>query len=61
MQRNITQPWKKNEIQSFAAAKVDLEIIKLSEVRKGKTNILWYHFYVESKNKKLMQMNLFEE
>ena len=30
-------------------ATVDLEIIILSEVRKRKTNIIWYHLYVESK------------
>ena len=31
---------------------MDLEIIILSEVRKGKTNALWYRLYVESKNDK---------
>ena len=43
----------------FAATWMDLEIIILSEVRKKKTNIIWYHFYVESKKK--IQMNLFAE
>ena len=33
----LTDEWIKNII--------------LSEVRQGKTNILWYHLYVESKNK----------
>ena len=28
---------------------MDLEIIMLSEVRQRKTNIIWYHLYVESK------------
>ena len=28
---------------------MDLEIIILSEVRKKKTNTIWYHLYVESK------------
>ena len=30
---------------------MDLQIITLSEVRQRKTNIIWYHLYVESKNK----------
>ena len=33
-----------------------LRIIILSEERQIKTNIIWYHLYVESK--KMMQMNL---
>ena len=28
---------------------MDLEIIILSEVSQTKTNIIWYHLYVESK------------
>ena len=47
---------KKNEIMSFAATWMDLEIITLSEVSQTKTNIM-YHLYVESK--KVIQMNLF--
>ena len=38
----------KNEIVSFAAPWLNLEI---SEVRQGNTNILWYHLYVESKKR----------
>ena len=42
---------KKNKIMPFATAWLDLEIVRLSEVREKKTNII-YHFYVGS-NKKL--------
>ena len=41
---------KKNEIISFAATWMDLEIVILSEVRQRKTNII-YALYVESKKK----------
>ena len=34
----------------FAATWMDLEIITLSEVRQRKTNTIWYHLHVESKN-----------
>ena len=47
----------KNEIMPFAATWTDLEIIILSEVSQTKTNIIWYHLYMESK--KMIQMNLF--
>ena len=40
---------KKNKIVSFAATWMDLENIRISEVRERKTNIIWYHLYVESK------------
>ena len=40
---------KKNEIMTFTATWVDLENIILSEVSQIKTNIIWYHLYVESK------------
>ena len=40
---------KKNKTMSFAAIWMDLETTILSEVRKIKTNTIWYHLYVESK------------
>ena len=40
---------KKNEILSFSATWMDLEIIILSEVNQTKTNIIWYCLDVESK------------
>lgn len=48
---------KKDEIMSFAATWMDLEVIILSEERQRKTNIKWYHSYVESKE--MIQRNLF--
>ena len=41
----------------FATTWMDLEIIILSEVSQTKTNIMWYHLFVESW--KMIQMNLF--
>jgi len=38
---------RKNEIMSFAATRMNLEII-ISEVSKTKTNIIWYCLYVAS-------------
>ena len=42
---------KKNERMPSAATWMDQEIITLSEVSWKKTNITWYHLYVESKKK----------
>ena len=42
-------PIKKNEIMPCAATWMPLEILILSEVRKRKTNTIWYHLYGESK------------
>ena len=39
---------KKNEIMPFATTWLDPEIIKPSEVSQRKTNIIRYHFYMES-------------
>ena len=39
---------KKNEITSFTATGIDLEIIILNDVSQRKTNSIWYHLYVES-------------
>ena len=38
----------KNEIMSFAATQMHLEIIILSEVSQTKANIIWYCLYAES-------------
>ena len=40
---------KKNEIMPFAATWMCLQIIILSGISQIKTNIIWYHLYVESK------------
>ena len=39
----------KTEIMPFAAIWRDLECVILKSVRQRKTNIIWYHLYVESK------------
>ena len=40
---------KKNETMPFAATWMDIGVIVLSEVSQRKTNIIWYHLYVECK------------
>ena len=40
---------KKNETMPFAATWMDLYTTILSAVSQTKTNIIWYHSYVESK------------
>ena len=40
---------KQNEIMPFAVTWMGLEIIIRSEVRQRKTNIIWYHLYMEPK------------
>ena len=40
---------KGNEKMSFVAIWMDLEIVRLSEVKKRKTNTIRYHSHVESK------------
>ena len=47
---------KKNEILPFAAMWMDLENIMLREISQGKTNIVCYHLYVESK---IIQTNIY--
>ena len=44
---------KKNEIMPFAATWMDLEGTMLSEISQRKTNTVYYHLFVESKNKPL--------
>ena len=48
---------KKKEIMPSAATWMDLEIIILSELSQTKTNSIWYHLYVESKQ--MIQINVF--
>ena len=42
---------KKNRFLLFAATGMDLEGILLSKISHRKTNTVWYHLHVESKNK----------
>ena len=39
---------KKKEILSFATVSMNLESILLNEVSQRKTNIVWYHLYMET-------------
>ena len=45
---------KKNEIMPFAATWMDLEIVILSQVSQTKTDIVWYHLYMQSKKNELI-------
>ena len=47
---------KKDEIMPFAATWMDLEIIILNKVSQRKTNIVWYHLYVESKKNRTNEL-----
>ena len=40
---------KKNQIMPFAATRIDLEVIIVSEVNQIKINIIQYHLCMESK------------
>ena len=40
---------KKNEILPFVTTWMDLEGIVLSEINQRKTNTIWFHLYVKSK------------
>ena len=42
---------KKKEMLPFVTMQMNLESILLSEISQIKTNIVWYHLYVESKKK----------
>ena len=46
----------KNELMSFAATWIDLEIVILNEVSQRWRNIIWHSLYVESK-KEIIQTN----
>ena len=50
IQWNITQPLKKKLNNAIWATWMVLENIILSEASQTKTNTVWYHLYVESKN-----------
>ena len=43
---------KKDEILPVAATWIDLEGIMLSEIRQRKTNTIWFHLYMKSKEEK---------
>ena len=46
-----------NEILPFAITCNELESIMLSEISQRKTNIIWFHLYVESEKKTKEQIN----
>ena len=50
-QWNTTQSQKMNEILPFAATCLDLNCIMVSEKSHRRTNAVYYHLYVQSKNK----------
>ena len=39
---------KKNKMKPFAATWMDMEFITVNEISLRKTNIVWYHLYVET-------------
>ena len=41
----------------LAATWMDLKIVISGEVSQTKTNVMWYHSYVEFKKQKRVQMN----
>jgi len=49
---------KKDKTMLFTGTWMDLEIVTVNEVRHRKTNVIWYHLYVEP-NKWGVQRNLF--
>ena len=48
-QWNTTQPQERNKIMPFAATKVELEILTLSEVSQKEKDKCQMHLYAESK------------
>ena len=45
---------KKNKTMPSAATWMDLEIVILSQVSQRKTDIVWYHLYMQSKKNELI-------
>ena len=52
---------RKNEILPFAATWMDLKGVMPSEISQRKTNTVWYHLYVESKKKKIQQIDEYKK
>ena len=46
---------KKSEILPFMTAWMDLKGVMLSEISQTKTNIIWFHLYIDSKEQKNKQ------